>query len=82
MMLVMSARNECLEYQRLNRSYEDSIIVWEQDRNSNVRPINRARLTTEQAAKLRDQALFRRNAAANALYVHLRTCPVCNPAKK
>lgn len=48
MMLVMSAQNECAEYQRLQRAYDDAIIVWEQDRHPNVRPINSEKLTNEQ----------------------------------
>ena len=82
MMLVMTAHNECAEYQRLQRAYDDAIIVWEQDRHPNVRPINREKLTNEQAAKLRDQALSKRNIAANDLYIHLKTCPNCNHSKK
>jgi hypothetical protein len=78
----MSAHNECVEYQRLQRSYEDAIIVWKQDRHSNVRLINRGKLTTEGAAKLRDDALFNRNIAANELYIHLKTCPTCRYLKK
>jgi hypothetical protein len=82
MMLVMSAHNECVEYQRLQRAYDDAIIVWEQDRHPNVRPINKGKLTTEEAAKLRDKALFKRNIAANELYIHLKTCPTCRYLKK
>ena len=82
MMLVMTAHNECAEYQRLQRAYDDAIIVWEQDRHPNVRPINREKLTNEQAAKLRDQALSKRNIAANDLYIHLKTCPTCRSFKK
>jgi hypothetical protein len=81
-MVVMRAHNECVEYQRLQRAYDDAIIVWEQDRHPNVRPINRERLTNEQAAKLRDQALSKRNIAANDLYIHLKTCPTCRSFKK
>jgi hypothetical protein len=36
MMVVMSAKNECVEYQRLQRAYDDAIILWEQERYSNV----------------------------------------------
>jgi hypothetical protein len=50
MMIVMSAHNECVEYQRLQHAYDDAIIVWEQDRHPDVRPINREKLTNEQAA--------------------------------
>ena len=82
MMIVMSAHNECVEYQRLQHAYDDAIIVWEQDRHPNVRPINREKLTNEQAAKLRDQALSKRNIAANDLYIHLKTCPTCRSFKK
>jgi hypothetical protein len=82
MMLVMSAHNECVEYQRLQRTYDDAIIVWEQERNPNVRPINRDKLTNEQAARLRHQALSKRNIAANELYIHQKTCPTCRSIKK
>jgi hypothetical protein len=82
MMIVMSAHNECVEYQRLQHAYDNAIIVWEQDRHPNVRPINRQILTNEEAAKLRDQALLKRNVAANDLYTHLKTCPTCNHSKK
>jgi hypothetical protein len=82
MMLVMTAHNECVEYQRLQHAYDDAIIVWEQGRHPNVRPINREKLTNEQAAKLRDQALSKRNIAANDLYIHLKTCPTCRSFKK
>lgn len=81
MMLVMSTHNECAEYQRLQRSYEDAIIVWEQERHSNVRLINRGKVTTEEAEKLRNQALISRNIAANELYIHLKTCPTCRYLK-
>jgi hypothetical protein len=82
MMIVMSAHNECVEYQRLQHAYDDAIIVWEQDRHPDVRPINREKLTNEQAAKLRAQALIKRNVAANDLYTHLKTCPTCRSLKK
>jgi NMD protein affecting ribosome stability and mRNA decay len=74
MMCVMS---ECVEYQRLQRAYDDAIVVWEQDRH----PIDRQKLTYEAAAKLRAQALVKRNIAANELYTHLRTCPTCSRFK-
>ena len=38
-MLLVSAHHECVEYQRLQRAYDDAIIVWEQERHSNVRLI-------------------------------------------
>jgi hypothetical protein len=82
MMIAMSGRNECVEYQRLQHAYDDAIIVWEQDRYSNVRPIDRQKLSTEEAARLRDQALRKRNIAANDLYTHLKTCPTCKHSKK
>jgi hypothetical protein len=82
MMLVMSAHNECVEYERLQRAYDDAIIVWEQERHSNVQLINRGKVTTEEAAKLRNQALSKRNIAANELYIHLKTCPTCRSFKK
>jgi hypothetical protein len=78
----MSSRNECVEYQRLQHAYDDAIIVWEQDRHPNVRPIDREKLTNAEAAELRYQALVKRNIAANALYTHLKTCPTCKPSKK
>jgi hypothetical protein len=79
---VMSAHNECVEYQRLQRAYDDAIVVWEQDRHPNVQPIDRQKLTNEDAAKLRAEALVKRNIAANELYTHLRTCPACSHFKK
>jgi hypothetical protein len=82
MMVVMSAHNECGEYQRLQRAYDDAIILWEQERHSNVQAINRGKPTTEEAAKLRDQALINRNIAANELYIHMKTCPNCRYLKK
>jgi hypothetical protein len=82
MMLLVSAHNECVEYQRLQRSYDDASIVWEQERHLNVRLINRGKVTTEEAEKLRNQALINRNIAANELYNHLKTCPNCRYSKK
>jgi hypothetical protein len=82
MMIVMSAHNECVEYQRLQHAYDDAIVVWEQDRHPNVRPIDRQKLSKEEAAELREQALFKRNVAANDLYTHLKTCPACKSARK
>ena len=52
MMVVISAHNECVEYQRLQRAYDDAIIVWEQERHSNVQAINRGKPTTEEAEKI------------------------------
>jgi hypothetical protein len=40
-----------------------------------VQAINRGKLTTKEAEKLRDQALINRNIAVNELYIHLKTCP-------
>jgi hypothetical protein len=82
MMLVMGAHNQCAEHERLRGVCEDALTVWEQVRHANVRSIDRGKLTTEHAAKLRDQALFSRNIAANELYVHSRTCPTCILARK
>ena len=80
--VVMSAHNECVEYQRFTTPYDDAIAVWEQERHSNVQVINRGKPTTEEAAKLRDQALINRNIAANELYIHQKTCPNCRYPKK
>jgi hypothetical protein len=82
MMIAMSGRNECVEYLRLQQVYDDAIVVWEQDRHSNVRPIDRQKLSQEEAARLRYQALLKRNIAANDLYIHLKTCPTCKHSKK
>jgi hypothetical protein len=82
MMVVMSAKNECVEYQRLQRAYDDAIILWEQERYSNVQAINRGRPTTEEAVKLRDRSLINKNIAANELYIHLKACPDCKYSKK
>jgi hypothetical protein len=82
MMIAMSAHNECVEYQRLQHAYDDAIIVWEQDRLPSIRPINTQKLSKEEAAELRDQALLKRNIAANDLYTHLKTCPTCKHSKK
>jgi hypothetical protein len=82
MMVVMRAHNECVEWQRLQHAYDDAIVVWEQDRHPNVGPIDREKLTSEQAAELRNQALIKRNIAANDLYTHLKTCPTCKNLKK
>jgi hypothetical protein len=79
MMVVMS---ECVEYQRIQKAYDDAIIEWEEDRHPGVQPINREKLTNEQAAELRKQALLKRNVAANDLYLHLRTCPTCKSPRK
>jgi hypothetical protein len=78
----MSAHNECVKYQRLQHAYDDAISAWEQDRHPNVQPINRDKLTNEEAARLRAQALSKRNLAANELYTHLKTCPTCSHFKK
>jgi hypothetical protein len=82
MMVVMSTHNECMEYQRFQRTYDDAIIVWERERYSNVQLINTGKATTEEAAKLRSQALSKRNIAANELYIHMKTCPTCRSFKK
>jgi hypothetical protein len=82
MMIAMSAHNECVEYRRLQDAYDDAIVVWEQDRHPHVRPIDRQKLSKEEAAELRDQALRKRNIAANDLYTHLKTCPTCKHSKK
>jgi len=79
---MMSAHNECVEYRRLQRAYDDAIILWEQERHSNVQAINRGNVTAEEAEKLRNQALIKRNIAANELYIHLKTCPNCRYPKK
>jgi hypothetical protein len=79
MMVVMS---ECVEYQRLQHAYDDAIVVWEQDRHPNVRPIDREKLTSEEFEKVRSQSLLKRNTAANDLYTHLKTCPTCKPPRK
>src|SRR5450631_2808084 len=81
-MIVMSAHNDCVEYQQLQRAYEDAIVVWEEDRLPNVRPINRQKLTSEEAAELRHRAMTKLNMATNDLYTHLKTCATCNSYKK
>jgi hypothetical protein len=82
MMVVMSTHDECVEYQRLQHAYDDAIVVWEQDRLPSIRPIDRQKLSKEEAATLRDVALFKRNIAANELYTHMKTCPTCKHFKK
>jgi hypothetical protein len=76
------ALNECAEYQRLQLAYAAAIILWEEDRHPGVQPINRGRRTTEEAEELRNQALLKRNIAANELFIHLKTCPICKNLRK
>jgi hypothetical protein len=78
----MSARTECAEYQRIHQAYEDAVIEWEEDRLPSIQPINRQKLSKEEAAELRDRALLKRNVAANNRNVHMRTCPTCSHSKK
>src|ERR1700722_4617361 len=78
----LTAHNECLEYQRLQHAYDDAILVGEQDRLPSIRPMNAQKLSKEEAAELRDQALLKRNVAANDLYTHLKNCPTCKHFKK
>jgi hypothetical protein len=62
----------CAEYRPLQNHYDATLELWEQYRYPNVRAINTARVTPDEASKERESALQLRKTAANLVFPHQR----------
>jgi hypothetical protein len=77
----MGRSSGCAEYRLLQDHYDATLELWEQHRYPNVRAINTAKVTPEEASTQRESALQLRNAAANLVYLHIMDCEICRRAR-
>ena len=68
---------KCSELQRLIQAFDESTIAWHKSRVPSL--LAGAKFGTMHAPNL--EALEHRNASANALYLHMKTCAKCKRDK-
>jgi hypothetical protein len=64
---------QCAEGEQLKQQYDSTLQEWRRRSQPPVRPFQEG----EASARLREEALTSRNAAANRMYLHRATCAIC-----
>jgi hypothetical protein len=64
---------QCAEGEQLKQQYDSALQEWRKQSQPPVRPFKEG----EASARLREEALTSRNAAANQMYLHRATCAMC-----
>ena len=64
---------QCAEGEQLKQQYDSSLEEWRKQSLPPVRPFKEE----PASARLREEALISRNAAANRMYLHRANCALC-----
>ncbi len=64
---------QCAEGEQLKQQYDSTLEEWRKQLQPPVRPFKQ----DPASARLREEALISRNAAANRMYLHRAACAVC-----
>jgi hypothetical protein len=64
---------QCAEGEQLKQQYDFTLEEWRKQSLPPVRPFKEG----EASARLREEALISRNAAANRMYLHRANCATC-----
>lgn len=67
----------CAEGELLKQQYDSTLGEWRKQSQPPARLVKEGEALARQALQLREQALIKRNAAANRMYLHRATCAIC-----
>jgi hypothetical protein len=67
----------CAEGEVLKQQYDSSLAEWRKQSQPLVHAFREGEASTPRALQLREEALTKRNAAANRMYLHRATCSIC-----
>ena len=68
---------ECTEGDILKQQYDSSLAEWRKQSQPPVHAFKQADAPAPRALQLREEALSKRNAAANRMYLHRAICSIC-----
>jgi hypothetical protein len=68
---------QCAEGEQLKRQYDSTLKEWRKLLPLQVRPFTEGEASLQRAFHLKEEALTKRNAAANRMYLHRATCAIC-----
>ena len=68
---------QCAEGEQLKKQYDSTLQEWRKQSQPQVRPSFEGEASVRRAFELREEALTKRNAAANRMYLHRATCAIC-----
>jgi len=67
----------CAEGDQLKQQYDSTLQEWTRSMQPRGRPFLREEASARLALQLREEALTRRNEAANRMYLHRANCAAC-----
>jgi hypothetical protein len=68
----------CAEGEQLKQQYDSALQEWRQHSQRQIHSFLEAEAPPGRAVQLREEALIKRNAAANRMYLHRTRCSFCN----
>jgi hypothetical protein len=68
---------QCAEGEQLMQQYDSTLQEWSKRSEPLVRPFFAGEASVRPALELREEALAKRNAAANRMYLHRAACAIC-----
>jgi hypothetical protein len=67
----------CADGEDLKQQYDSALQQWKKLCIPPVDPLEEGEIAALVASQLKEEALTKRNAAANRMYVHRATCSIC-----
>lgn len=67
---------QCAEGDQLKQQYDSALEEWRKQSQPPVRPFEEGEASAQRTFQVRE-ALTKRNAAANRMYLHRATCAIC-----
>jgi hypothetical protein len=68
---------QCAEGEQLKQQYDSTLEEWRKQSQPQVLPFFAGEAPARRAFELREDALSKRNAAANRMYLHRASCAIC-----
>jgi hypothetical protein len=68
---------QCAEGEQLKQQYDSTLEEWKKQSQPQVRPFLVGEARARQAFEVREDALTKRNASANRMYLHRASCAIC-----
>jgi hypothetical protein len=68
---------QCAEGEQLKQLYDSTLQEWRKQSQPQVHPFLEGDASAARASQLREEALAKRNAAANRMYLHRASCAIC-----
>src|SRR5271154_4336740 len=67
----------CPEGEHLKQQHDSTLQEWREQSQPQVHPFLEGGASAQRAFQLREEALAKRNAAANRMYLHRASCAIC-----